>query len=224
VDAISEQLRDLILAEDLAPGTQLLQIDLSERLGVSRTPLREALRVLERDGLIRTANGNRTVVVVDPDPYDLLELYQIREGLDGLAASLCAQHGIAPSQSKKLESIARRLEGLSMPDGANEYVKLHADFHTLLADASMNRRLQDVSPMYIKMSSQKSLLRFVHAHEPHRVEELLASIDDVVSKDDADHRDVLAAITDGHARQAETIARRHIQRSIALVRRFLPQT
>jgi DNA-binding GntR family transcriptional regulator len=224
VDAITEQLRDLILSGDMAPGTQLLQVDLSQRLGVSRTPLREALRVLERDGLIQTANGNRTVVVVDPDPNDLLELYEVREALDGLAASLCAQHGITPAQKKKLDSLSVRMESLSMPADANEYIKNHADFHRLLADASANRRVQDLSPVYINMSSQKSLVRFVRAHEPERAEELESIMQDMVSKDDADHRELLAAIADGQARQAETIARRHITRSIGLVRKFLPDS
>jgi GntR family transcriptional regulator, vanillate catabolism transcriptional regulator len=222
VDSISDQLRDLILSGQLTPGTKLLQIDLSERLGVSRTPLREALRVLERDGLIQTANGNRTVEVVDPDPIDLLELYQIREVLDGLAAALCAEQGLSPAQGKRLDSLARKMERLSMPDEADSYIKTHAEFHAQLFEASSNTRLQDMGTLYVNMSSQKSLLRFVVAHEPERKEELEATIDELVGADDTDHRELLDAIAEGRTKDAEAIARLHIERSITLVEAFLP--
>jgi DNA-binding GntR family transcriptional regulator len=222
VDSIAEQLRDLILSGQLAPGTKLLQIDLSERLGVSRTPLREALRVLERDGLIQTANGNRTVEVVDPDPIDLLELYQIREVLDGLAAQLCAEQGISPAHTKRLHSLARKMESSPTTKGASTHVKAHAEFHAVLYEASSNTRLQDMGTVYVNLSSQKSLQRFVGAHEPERMDELAAAVSKSAQENDADHRELLDAIAKGRPKDAEAVARQHIERHIALVRSFLP--
>ena len=61
VDDVISHLRQLILDQELPPGTALLQTELAEKLGVSRTPLREAFRILDREGLVKVANGNRTI-------------------------------------------------------------------------------------------------------------------------------------------------------------------
>ena len=109
-----------------------------------------------------------------------------------------------------------------MPEGANSYIKAHAEFHTQLFEASSNTRLQDMGAVFVNMSSQKSLVRFVAAHEPERMEELEASMDELVGADDTDHRELLDAIAEGRARVAEAIARRHIERNISLVQAFMP--
>src|SRR5438093_10908651 len=94
VDEVTDRLRSLILDGTLPPGQPLLQISLSEQLGVSRTPLREALRVLENEGFVRISNGNNTLEVVELSPQEMVEMYELREVVDGLAARLAAKRGI----------------------------------------------------------------------------------------------------------------------------------
>src|ERR1700704_527143 len=84
VDRIIEQLRDMILDGSLPPGTRLVQEKLAADLAVSRTPLREALRVLEQDGLVSLSASSSAAVVIELDEHDVRELYEIREVLDGL--------------------------------------------------------------------------------------------------------------------------------------------
>src|SRR5579862_4729146 len=102
VDDVTDRLRSMIIDGTLAPGTTLLQIDLAERLGVSRTPLREAFRILEYEGFVRIANGNKTLEVVDLSDDDIIELYQFREVIDGLAARLAAKRGISDADYEML--------------------------------------------------------------------------------------------------------------------------
>jgi DNA-binding GntR family transcriptional regulator len=94
-DRAYRTLRSEILDGALEPGTVLQEVDQSIRLGVSRTPVREALRRLAADGLVE-ANGRGTVVTgVERD--DIVSLYELREALEGKAAALAAQrHGDAP--------------------------------------------------------------------------------------------------------------------------------
>src|SRR5688572_3736315 len=84
-------LRDDIIEWRLLPGTVLAEVEQSERLGVSRTPLREALSRLTAEGL--TTAGGRGVVVTDISLEDIDELFELRETLEGKAAALAAERG-----------------------------------------------------------------------------------------------------------------------------------
>src|SRR6476661_1015666 len=85
-------LRDDIIEWRLAPGTVLAEVEQSERLGVSRTPVREALSRLTAEGLT-TAAGGRGVVVTDISLEDIDEMFELRETLEGKAAALAAERG-----------------------------------------------------------------------------------------------------------------------------------
>src|SRR5688572_27325927 len=110
VDEVATRLRQLILTHQLPPGSKLLQSDLAERFGVSRTPLREAIRLLEYDGLVKVSNGNRTVEVVTLSGDDFMQLYQVREVIDGLAARLLARRGLTPAVDKALSKCVDQIE------------------------------------------------------------------------------------------------------------------
>ncbi|WP_394619015.1 GntR family transcriptional regulator [Lentzea sp. JNUCC 0626] len=85
-----EQLREEIVAWDLSPGTHLSEVLLAERLGVSRTPLREAIQRLARENLVRITPG-RGAFVTDVSLNDVTHLFQMREALETYAARLCAR-------------------------------------------------------------------------------------------------------------------------------------
>src|SRR6266545_3240375 len=110
VDEVITHLRQLILDQELPPGTALLQTELAERLGVSRTPLREAFRILEREGLVKVANGNRTIEVARFGPVDLRELYEAREVIDGLAARLQARQGLTGGLDRELRGLLTAMD------------------------------------------------------------------------------------------------------------------
>lgn len=134
-----------ITEHELAPGTPLREVAVAESLGLSRTPVREALQRLVREG-VATVVG-RSVVVSRPTIRDLTEVYQAREAIEGYATALCAAH--SPDIFKDLaerfamfETLARDtdLSGKSSdPDG--EYALLLSDLDQAIIDNCGNSRL-----------------------------------------------------------------------------------
>ena len=110
VDAY-ERLLNAIDSGELAPGSRLLEAQLAERLGVSRTPVREALRRLEAQGLV-THEPHRGVVVAELDYDQLGELYAVREVLEGTAARLAARHASPEEVEVLREMVASPCSGL----------------------------------------------------------------------------------------------------------------
>jgi DNA-binding GntR family transcriptional regulator len=93
-EQVVDTLRRAIASRQFIPGQRLVERELCELLGVSRTPVREALRQLETEGFVRTI-ANRGVVVSTISPSEAASLYEIREALEGLAARLCAERAQA---------------------------------------------------------------------------------------------------------------------------------
>jgi GntR family transcriptional regulator, vanillate catabolism transcriptional regulator len=222
VDEVAKSLRGLILRGEIAPGTHLLQVDLAEMLGVSRTPLREAFRLLEQDGLVRVANGNRTVEVIDPDPSELIELHEVREVIDGLAAFLCAERDLTKGELASLQDPIKKMERLSgqrSTKGAQNYVDNHAEFHTNMVRCAGNERLRDMIPL-VQMSAQMGMSRYVRTHRPELIDDLEAAIPEMVARDNADHAAILEAIVDNDAKRAEALAREHVRHLSDNIKRF----
>lgn len=209
VDSVTEQLRDLILGNAIAPGTQLLQIDMAERLGVSRTPLREAFRILEREGLVRVSNGNNTIEVVDFTVDEIREYYELREVLDGLAARLAAKRGLPDDIAETLEEYCQTMQTWS---GENfdppHFYSAHSDFHTLIVRAAGNSQLEGMSPFF-RMSTHMLARRMGSADEQRHDE-----TQSILAEANNDHLAIYEAIKQGDARAAEAAARRHIRKSL----------
>jgi GntR family transcriptional regulator, vanillate catabolism transcriptional regulator len=217
VDDVVSRVRTMIIDGTLPPGTTLLQIELSEKLGVSRTPLREAFRILEHEGFVRTANGNKTLEVVDLSDDDMVELYQFREVVDGLAARLSARKGIAEVDFDQLNKYIEEMHSMKPrnPRDAAARAGVHAAFHVGIAELSGNRLVVNQIPM-IRLTSQMLARRIsdLGFAEPDIAAGLL-------SEGEVDHRAVLDAIKNGGGSDAESIARRHIRRTMRseLIRR-----
>lgn len=118
-DFMAALLRELIITGDLRPGEALRQRDLADRFGVSPTPVREALRRLESEGLVRY-DPHRGSTVIEADVGNLQEKYRIRAALEGLAASLAAPK-ISERDIRELESYNEKLTNVSLtPDEVND--------------------------------------------------------------------------------------------------------
>lgn len=194
VDEVAGVLRAAIARGELAPGQHLHQEALAERLGVSRTPLREALRKLEEEGLIVLARG-RGVEVRSPDLWEAVELYEVREMVDGLAASLCAQRS-SPEERAGLRAVHRQMhQGLANWD-PHRWLIGNLAFHDAIVRAARNRVLAQ-SLHLVRLSAQTFyptvLLQPQRAHAACE-----------------EHAAVLRAIEAGDPREAELAARHHI--------------
>jgi GntR family transcriptional regulator, vanillate catabolism transcriptional regulator len=214
VDDITERLRRLILDGVLEPGQKLRQVELAERLGVSRTPLREAFRVLEHDGFVRIANANQTVEVVDFTTRDVIEMYEIREVVDGLAARLLARLGLSEESAGVLESCLSRMEAAIGPFDLVGYTDAHVRFHTLIVSDCGNQRMSDLMPV-VRFTSSAVTTRITRKLWDQggdlTVTELVRH---QLRTGSQHHRTILDAILARQPERAEEVARHHIRTTI----------
>jgi DNA-binding GntR family transcriptional regulator len=124
-DLVAALVRELVITGGLAAGEQLRQRDLAQRFGVSQTPVREAMRRLESEGLL-VCDTHRGFTVVAPDGGHLEENFQIRAALESLGASLAARR-IDAAALDRLRDLNDRIRALADDDPA--YYELNREFH-----------------------------------------------------------------------------------------------
>ncbi len=198
-EGIVDQLRRLILEGKLAPGTVLRQEHLARQLQVSRTPLREALVALEREGFIVIAPTG-AASVVSLDARDALEIMDVREMVDGLAARLLAQRGLPPDVERELSVLAKEMRAIAARD-KHRFLVANADFHVKIVEATGHARLQQFIPL-VRMSSE-----VVYIHLQNQGRRLTSSAHE--------HTRLLDAIRSGDADAAERSAREHVRNAAA---------
>ncbi len=204
VDRVHATLHDAILAGSLEPGSQLSVPELSRRLNVSRSPVREAVLQLVADGLA-VEQPRKGVVVSMIDREDLAEIHEIREFLEALAARRCAERASA-SVIEMLEAILETQATAIAVRDAEEYFRTNAAFHGAIAQASGNGRL-----IAFQSSLEKQMalaLRHV-AQKPEHMEPSLK-----------EHQRILRAIRAHDADKAELAMRAHIAATSARLRRL----
>ena len=210
VDEVTNRLRELILTDQLEPGVMIRQVELAEQLGVSRTPLREAFRILESDGLVRTSNGNNTMEVVRLSVDEIRQLYEVREVLDGLAARLLAERRLSREQTEELRSSLEIMHASSNPYDGTRYGPAHARFHCGICAACGNQRLQSYQSV-IRLSSQSLTRRLVTLSSDAASEEEREFLRVALADAERDHREIFELVAAGDGRAAEIAARRHIR-------------
>jgi GntR family transcriptional regulator of vanillate catabolism len=137
----------MILRGDLAPGERLAEVGLAERLGVSRTPIRQALPALAREGLLAAA-GRRGYVVRSFSPQDVLDAIETRGLLEGLAARRIAERGPSPELLAQLRECLAEGDAILAKrrfESADEqhYGEMNGRFHALIVDGAASRIVAD---------------------------------------------------------------------------------
>lgn len=197
-------LREDIIEWRLRPGTVLAEVEQSERLGVSRTPVREALSRLNSEGLTEVAGG-RGVVVTGISLDDIDELFELRETLECRAASLAAERG-DPSVFAELRSkliVASRL--LTSDDPArHEYYALVNDLDAAIDSAIANS--------YLAQAMKALRIHLV------RIRRLASDDDARLTAAAKEHAAIAEAIASAHPRLAEAATTVHLHRSLAHIK------
>jgi DNA-binding GntR family transcriptional regulator len=193
-EGIVDQLRRLIIEGKLAPGTVLRQEHLARQLQVSRTPLREALIALEREGFVVIAPSG-TASVVALDARDAREIMDVREIVDGLAARLLAERGLSEELDLELTAMAKEMRATARDK--HRYLVLNADFHAKIVEATGHARLQQFIPL-VRMSSE-----VVYTRLQNQGRRLSLSANE--------HTCLLDAIRSGDGEAAERLARAHVR-------------
>lgn len=195
---IYQALRHAVLTGELQPGERLIERKLAKKLGVSRTPVREAIRKLELEGLVRHI-PNKGVVVKRMSPRDVWDVYNIRSVLEGLAARL-ASKSINPTEVQRLEELMREMEQVVEDGGDLECLNtLHIAFNDVICEAGRNRKLHEMISNLVDYIVGFTKVGYT---VPGRVNEATK-----------EHRELLEAIKKQDGDTAERIARKHIDRS-----------
>ena len=151
---VQGELERMILSGELAPGAKLTEMALAARLGVSRGPLREAFRMLEEAGLVRTEK-NRGVFVRDIPIDEAVEIFDLRAAMDELVGRQLAK-AITPPQLKEVRGLVDAMERAVKADDARGYHLLNLQFHDRLVEMAGNRKM---TAIYRKLIKELSLFR-----------------------------------------------------------------
>jgi DNA-binding GntR family transcriptional regulator len=196
---IYDRVRADIVHGVLRPNQRLVEVELAERLGVSRTPVRETLQRLVLDGLVR--RDRRGWVVHEHSAEEISAIYEVRAALEGYAAFLAA--------GRATEDELRALDALYPPDdgalelGPDKQVELNERFHDGVSAAAANSRLEQLSRASRQYYFNHRIARL------YDVEETRRSIDG--------HRRILDALARGDGPAAEAHAREHVEYALAIV-------
>ena len=199
VDEVAAVLREAIYAARFPPGTRLRQEELAAQLNISRTPLREAMRILERECLVEVEPG-RGVRVVSADPVTLLAAYQMREMVDGLAARLAAEHR-DEALPARLRDLIEQQRGAVAEWDPGRYTQTNVEFHGAIMAAADNQFVTAQLPL---------------VHMTARVFAPVAHVDRSRAEMAVqEHVPIADAIAAGDADESERLARAHIRQTIA---------
>ncbi len=197
--------KDAILSGRFEPGTRLVEQSLSKELGVSRSPLREALRRLEQEGLVRAA-PRRGVSVVAPSVRDVDDVYAIRAALEGLAARLAAGR-VDETAEVRLARILDRMERAIARGELKLAASADASFHAAILEYGGNGRLVDLSSGLADLVRR---VRLAVLAQRGRAEAALA-----------EHREILEALAHRDPARAERHMQSHIARARDIMLRLL---
>ena len=192
---VADELRRSILTNRRRPGERLVEDRLSEELGVSRVPIREALRMLAGEGLV-DMQPRRGASVADVSPEVARDLVEVRATLEGLNARLAARHhdgAIVVSLQRVLEAGNRAAKSKNVDD----LVRLNGEFHDGLAEAGRNTILWDI----MRVLRERTSLVFA-ANTARRARQ-----------DWDEHSKILEAVIDGDEDLAAMLATRHVHRA-----------
>ncbi len=194
-DEAYQALHQRIVRGQLAPDTPLMEPALCEELGISRTPLREALRRLASEGLV-VMPRNRRARVTPIDAQELEHLFEVEAGLEGLAAGLAASR-MTNTELKRLESLQERLERLLVKGDRNAYFELNQRIHGLIVAGAKNPVLEET---HRGLLGRLERARYLALDRMGRWEE---------STDE--HRAILEALTDRDGERAGRLLAEHVR-------------
>lgn len=197
VDVVYHKLKHDLTHFVFKPGERLIETSLSSEYGVSRTPVREALRLLEQEGLVTVlTNGNRVAPEFDPTQYE--DLFAMRVVLEELAVQEACQRGTDQAINALRISWGEEFDGKAVPlDGS--YVTANERFHLGVANLTGNRFLIET---LVRISDRTRIITMVDFTEPERI-----------AATRTEHEAILSAIEERSPDKARELVRDHILRS-----------
>lgn len=194
-EIVCENLRDAIKKGILEPGERLMEVQLADELGISRTPVREAIRKLEQEGYV-IMMPRRGTYVADISEGDIKEIFEIRSALESLATGLAARR-IEQNELENLQSLLNEIEGYIKENNIEKIVETDVKFHELLYQVSRNNRLVGIIS---NLKEQLARFRTLSMSYPGRLQATFE-----------EHSEMVEAIADGDVSSARDAAERHME-------------
>jgi DNA-binding GntR family transcriptional regulator len=192
---------DRIMSGELAPGTRLVEERLAQDFGISRPPIRESFRVLEREGLV-TISPRRGVRVRHFTADDVRDIYRCRAALRGLAARLATER-LTPRSIQELDAVMDAMRDSAAKSDVARYQQDVSAFNALIVDFSGNQVLAD---LLRSLGLRARLLSFTALSFPDRLQASLKL-----------HMEMLEALRRGDADTAERCSKQTLEESIPYV-------
>jgi len=195
-EEIANNLRELIMSGQLQEGDKIKEDELCSSMGISKTPLREALRVLSVEGLIKPV-PNRGSFVSTPTFEEIREMFDVMSVLEGICARAAAEK-MSAKDLKNLEKLHNSLEKNFKRRAQREYIRINNQFHSFVQELAGNRTLNQI----VNGLRQKILLyRYQSLNWPERFEQSIQ-----------EHRELIEAFRKKDPKKAETLMRRHLKK------------
>ena len=189
-----DEMRQMIFRGDLGPGSNHLEGELAERLGMSRTPVREAALPLEAQGLV-SVRPRKGVRVLPVSPQDMRDVYDVLTEPESLAAENAARQGYSRHDLRALADTIAAMDDALFCDDRQAWADADDAFHRELVRLGRNKRVQSIVAM---MEDQV-----------RRAKQITLNMRPLPSQSNQDHRDVLGAIAAQDPTSARRIHRRH---------------
>ena len=206
-EVVFEYLRNAILAGELKPGERLMEVTLAEQLGVSRTPVREAIRKLEKESFVIMI-PRKGAYVADLTKKDIMEVLEIRKELEGFAAALAAER-MALSEKEALGKVVERFNESLINMDKKSMIECDNEFHSLIFEATKNQRLINI---IYDLHDQFQRFRLIYFNEFNNYKEIQAS-----------HNRIFDAIIKKDVKGARSEAESHVESIRALVNKWISE-
>ena len=195
-EMVYEELKMQILTGEIVPGTRMMEVELAGEMGVSRTPVREAIRKLEKEGLV-TIEPRRGAYASRISTQDMIEILEVRQDLEGLAAYFAASR-MSPENLEQLREISANYNKAVEEGNMSDLIHYDTGFHRLIVDSCRNKILVN---MVEQLQELVLRFRYIYYDNFKRAEKM-----------PAEHQEILDAIASGDADRARNAADLHIER------------
>lgn len=210
VETVTVQLRDMILGGELKAGQRVPEVELASTLGVSRTPVRLALGILEGEGLLDGV-ANRGFRVRSFTPKDVLSSFDVRGVLEGLACRVLAERGLTAEEKERLEACLS--VGADLVDGETitetemkRWAAANDEFHRTLVDTSQMPALADVYRHLSRLPLSSPVAILFRGDSAERAA-------NVIRQSHVEHRQIFDALVNRESARAEWLVKEHAHQS-----------
>jgi len=195
-EIVYEELKREILIGEIAPGTRMMEIELADEMGVSRTPVREAIRKLEKEGLV-TIEPRKGAYASDVSIKDMVDVLEVREDLEAMAAAMAARK-VSDEEKKVLIEATLEYQAAVESGKTEDIIRCDEKFHQLIVNCSGNKTLIQ---LFSQVQELALRFRYLYYDDFSRYKNM-----------PMEHREIEEAILSGNFEEARVAAGEHVKK------------